>query len=123
MPDDLRSLDTIHRLLEHRAARDRNKLMLIDPVDRVTYAQLDASTRRLAAAFIGAGVGKGSRVGLIMPNGVRWAQVALGLMRIGAVLVPLSTLLRPRELTRQLRAASVQRLITVEEFRARPLSR
>jgi acyl-CoA synthetase (AMP-forming)/AMP-acid ligase II len=119
MPDDLRSLDTIHRLLEHRAARDRNKLMLIDPVDRITYAQLDASTRRLAAAFIGAGVGKGSRVGLIMPNGVRWAQVALGLMRIGAVLVPLSTLLRPRELTRQLRAASVQRLITVEEFRAR----
>ena len=39
------------------------------------------------------------------------------LTRIGAVLVPLSTLLTPRELTAQLRAASVQFLVAVEEFR------
>jgi len=38
-------------------------------------------------------------------------------MRIGAVLVPLSTLLSGRELSAQLRTASVQHLITVEEFR------
>jgi acyl-CoA synthetase (AMP-forming)/AMP-acid ligase II len=38
-------------------------------------------------------------------------------MRIGATVVPLSTLLSPRELTAQLRMASVQHLIAVEEFR------
>ncbi|MGB2923438.1 MAG: long-chain fatty acid--CoA ligase, partial [Mycobacterium sp.] len=38
-------------------------------------------------------------------------------MRIGAVPVPLSTLLTPRELHAQLRAASVQHLIAVAEFR------
>ena len=48
-----------------------DKPMVIDPDDRISYAELDASTRDLAAAFIEAGVGKGTRVGLIMPNGVR----------------------------------------------------
>ena len=71
----------------------------------------------MAAAFVEAGVAKGTRVGLIMPNGVRWVQVAVALTRIGAVLVPLSTLLQPRELVAQLRVASVQVLISVAEFR------
>jgi acyl-CoA synthetase (AMP-forming)/AMP-acid ligase II len=44
-------------------------------------------------------------------------QVALALTRIGAALVPLSTLLRAGELLAQLRVASVQLLITVEQFR------
>jgi acyl-CoA synthetase (AMP-forming)/AMP-acid ligase II len=67
--------------------------------------------------FIQAGVGKGTRVGLIMPNSVRWIQIAIALTRIGAVLVPLSTLLQARELAAQLRIASVQLLISVTEFR------
>ncbi len=46
-----------------------------------------------------------------------WVQTALALTRIGAVLVPLSTLLAPRELVAQLRVASVQYLVAVEEFR------
>ena len=41
----------------------------------------------------------------------------MALTRIGAVLVPLSTLLAGRELVTQLRVASVQFLVTVEEFR------
>ena len=52
-----------------------------------------------------------------MPNGVQWVQIAVALTRIGAVLVPLSTLLQPPELVAQLRVASVQVLIAVEEFR------
>src|SRR5258708_11117163 len=52
-----------------------------------------------------------------MPNGAQWVQIAVALTRIGAVLVPLSTLLQPPELVAQLRVASVQVLIAVEEFR------
>ncbi|EPQ74645.1 Long-chain-fatty-acid--CoA ligase [Mycobacterium marinum str. Europe] len=91
--------------------------MVIDQASRLRYRELDSSTSDLAAAFIQAGVGKGTRVGLIMPNGVRWVQIAIALTRIGAVLVPLSTLLRPRELASQLRSAAVQFLISVPEFR------
>jgi acyl-CoA synthetase (AMP-forming)/AMP-acid ligase II len=113
MPD----ADTIDRLVRFRAGSEGPKPAVIDPSTRISYRELDATTRQMAAAFVEAGVGKGTRVGLIMPNGVRWVQVAVAVTRIGAVLVPLSTLLQPRELVAQLRVASVQVLISVAEFR------
>ncbi len=109
--------ETIDQLVRLRAAEHDAKPMVIDPVSRLSYNELDDTTHDLAAAFIEAGIGKGTRVGLIMPNGVRWVQIAIAVTRIGAVLVPLSTLLQARELAAQLRTASVQFLISVEEFR------
>ena len=109
--------DTIDALIRLHAADRGSKPMVIDPEQRMSYAELDTGTRQLAAALFAAGVGKGTRVGLIMPNGVEWVRIALALTRIGAVLVPLSTLLQAPELAAQLRVASVQVLITVEEFR------
>ena len=108
---------TVDQLVRFRAARDGSKPMVIDPDYRIDYRQLDSTTRDLAAALVEAGIGKGTRVGLIMPNNVRWVQVAMAVTRIGAVLVPLSTLLAPGELIAQLRTASVQFLLSVEEFR------
>jgi acyl-CoA synthetase (AMP-forming)/AMP-acid ligase II len=116
MPDPTAAL-TIDQLVRLRAADHGDKPMVIDPAARITYRELDMTTRDMAATFIEAGVGKGTRVGLIMPNNTRWVQVAIALTRIGAVLVPLSTLLAAGELVAQLRAASVQFLVSVEEFR------
>jgi acyl-CoA synthetase (AMP-forming)/AMP-acid ligase II len=109
--------DTIDELVRHRCVQDADQPMVIDPDCRLSYRELAFSTMDLAAGLIHAGVGKGTRVGLIMPNGVRWVQIAIALTRIGAVLVPLSTLLPARELVAQLRTASVQFLLSVEEFR------
>jgi len=109
--------DTIDRLVRSKAARFGDKSFVIDTTTRLSFTELDATTTELANAFIHAGVGKGTRVGLIMPNNVRWVQIAVALTRIGAVLVPLSTLLSPNELSAQLRVASVRCLISVEEFR------
>ncbi|MGE2726003.1 class I adenylate-forming enzyme family protein [Mycolicibacterium pulveris] len=109
--------DTIDALIRLHAQAQPGKPMVIDPDQQLSYAELDAGTQELAAAFVAAGVGKGARVGLIMPNSVEWVRIAMALTRIGAVLVPLSTLLAAPELGAQLRVASVQYLITVEEFR------
>jgi acyl-CoA synthetase (AMP-forming)/AMP-acid ligase II len=109
--------DTIGQVVRQRAAEYGPKPIVIDPVSRLSYNELDSTTKDLAAALVDAGVVKGTRVALIMPNGVRWVQIAIAVTRIGAVLVPLSTLLRARELAAQLRTASVQFLISVEEFR------
>jgi acyl-CoA synthetase (AMP-forming)/AMP-acid ligase II len=109
--------DTIDRWVRHRGAHDGGKPMVIDPASRLSYHELETTTRDLAAVFVEAGVGKGTRVGLVMPNSARWVQVAMALTRIGAVLVPLSTLLQAGELATQLRVASVQFLVSVEEFR------
>ncbi|GBG39730.1 class I adenylate-forming enzyme family protein [Mycobacterium montefiorense] len=115
MPDP--SAHTIDELVRFRAGHDADTPIVIDPTSRLSYRELDSTTHDLAAAFVEAGVGKGTRVGLIMPNSTRWVQVGIALTRIGAVLVPLSTLLQTRELVAQLRVAAVQFLVSVEEFR------
>src|ERR1700733_5602375 len=117
MPDDLPTGRTIDELVRFHSSRSAVKPMVIDPACRLSYHELDVTTSDLAAVFIEAGVGKGTRVGLVMPNGVRWVQIAIALTRIGSVLVPVSTLLAARELVAQLRTASVQVLISVREFR------
>ncbi len=109
--------DTIDGLIRARATD--SKPMVIDPDTRISYAELDSRTAALASGLLDAGIGKGTRVGLIMPNSADWVRIALAVTRIGAVLVPLSTLLTAPELTEQLRTASVQHLIAVEEFRGR----
>lgn len=118
---DIGSIDgcTIDAVVRSRAAAYETKPAVIDPGARLSYADLDASSRELAAVLVQAGVGKGTRVGLIMPNGVDWVRTAIAVTRIGAVLVPLSTLLTPPELRTQLRVAAVQFLISVEQFRGR----
>ena len=109
--------ETIDRVVRLRATEHGAKPMVIDQMSRLSYNELDSTTKGLATALIEAGIVKGTRVGLIMPNGVRWVQIAIAVTRIGAVLVPLSTLLQPPELAAQLQTASVQFLISVEEFR------
>ncbi|MQY30425.1 class I adenylate-forming enzyme family protein [Nocardia aurantia] len=108
---------TVDELVRLRALRDGSATAVIDPLARLTYTELDTGTADLAAALLAAGIGKGTRVGLIMPNGVDWVRIAIAVTRLGAVLVPLSTLLTTPELVTQLRVAAVEHLITVPEFR------
>jgi acyl-CoA synthetase (AMP-forming)/AMP-acid ligase II len=110
---------TVPALLRHRAAHSADREALVQDDARVSYRELDERSRALAARLVAAGVGKRARVGLLMPNGIDWAVAAYASLRIGAVLVPLSTLLRPPELEAQLRGASVAHLVTVRSYRGR----
>ena len=87
--------------------------------DVLTYGELDRETAVVASRFAAAGVGKGTRVGVLMPNGTAWPVVALGAARAGGTVVPLSTLLRPPELAAQLHTAGVEHLVVVPTFRGR----
>jgi acyl-CoA synthetase (AMP-forming)/AMP-acid ligase II len=110
---------TMPRVMARRRQADPGVQALVSDDDSITYAELDDASRALASRLVRAGVGKGDRVGLLMPNGIDWATVAIAAMRVGAVLVPLSTLLRPPELLAQLGVASVSHLITVRSYRGR----
>ncbi|MGA5466986.1 class I adenylate-forming enzyme family protein [Mycobacterium sp. NPDC050041] len=108
---------TIDRVLRRHAGEHPDRPAVIDPTTRITYAELDHDAAELARVFVLAGVTKGTRVGVIIPNSARWVTLAAALTRVGAVLVPLSTLLSAPELVAQLRTAAVQLLVAVEEFR------
>ena len=110
---------TLPALLDRNRAERGPKAALVTEVRTLTHAELDEESRALAARLVAAGVGKGSRIGLVLPNGIEWAVLAVAVTRTGAVLVPLSTLLRPPELAAQLDIAAVTHLVLTEEFRGR----
>lgn len=110
---------TIPALMAHRREHEPDRQALVTSDAAVTYAELDDAGAAVAARLVAAGVVKGDRVGLLAPNGIDWASIAIGVLRVGAVLVPLSTLLRPPELLAQMGTASVSHLVLVPGFRDR----
>ncbi|HTR68803.1 MAG TPA: class I adenylate-forming enzyme family protein [Mycobacteriales bacterium] len=118
MPTDAR---TVPALLARNRAAVGSKHAVVTVEDSLTHAALDDRSRALAGAFVANGIGKSSRVALMAPNGVEWAIAATAVMRIGGVLVPLSTLLRPPELASSLDVADVTHLLVAREFRGRAL--
>jgi acyl-CoA synthetase (AMP-forming)/AMP-acid ligase II len=110
---------TIPAFLRRRAARSGEGVALVHDDASISYRELDERSRALAARLVAAGVGKRGRFGLLMANGIEWAAFAYAALRIGAVLVPLSTLLKPPELEAQLRSASVAHLVTARSYRGR----
>lgn len=110
---------TIPALLARNTREHGSTQALVSDTDAITHAQLDDASRALAARLVAAGVARGDRVGLLLPNGIEWAVTALAVMRMGAVLVPLSTLLRPPELVAQLATAEVTHLIAARSYRGR----
>jgi acyl-coenzyme A synthetase/AMP-(fatty) acid ligase len=86
------------------AAREPGKLALLavgadggNP-RRFSFADLAASSDRAARFLAGQGVGKGDRVFVMLPRVPDWYDVVLGCIKLGAVPMPATTLLTPRDI-------------------------
>lgn len=84
---------------------------------RWTWAGLAEATRGAARRLATLGVGKGTRVGLLCPNRPEWLAIAFGALKLGAQLVPFSTLWKRDEIAYALRHADVQVLLLRPAFR------
>lgn len=85
-------------------------------VSSITYAELERRSAILARGLLSRGVGKGTRIGFIMGNGPDFTVVFAALARIGAVAIPISTLVKAQELVRILRQSDVAGLIVQREL-------
>ena len=83
---------------------------------RLTFAALYECAGAIASGLAARGVGPGTKVALLAPNCPEWLAIAFAVWRCGAVLVPISTLYRPRELQHALSLADVEVLIAVRQF-------
>jgi carnitine-CoA ligase len=79
------------RILELQAAQNGDTVFLISDHLRITYAQAEDITSRLAAGFAAMGVRKGDRVCLFMANVPELVLLCLALNKLGAVWVPICT--------------------------------
>jgi long-chain acyl-CoA synthetase len=87
-----------------------------DPGAAITYAELAAQARSLAAGLQRAGVRRGDRVAFSLPNSPALVACYFGAWLAGAVGVPCNPMHRPPELEYQLRDADVALLITAREL-------
>jgi acyl-CoA synthetase (AMP-forming)/AMP-acid ligase II len=102
---------TIPALLARSVREFGQHTYLVTPTERLTYAAAEERSAAVARRLLYAGVGKGTRVGLFFPNGVDWVIWWLALSRIGAVVVPLSTMYTPAEIAKVVRLADIGLLV------------
>ncbi|MPS69905.1 MAG: long-chain fatty acid--CoA ligase [Novosphingobium sp.] len=85
-------------------------------VESATFTGLDRDSASLSRGLLARGVGKGTRVGFIFGNGPGFAVTLAAIARIGAIAVPISTMIRANELVRVLRQSDVQGLVVQREM-------
>ena len=101
--------------------RDRTKLALVsvDPtgqqIQQHTFWDLKVQSNRFANVSRGLGVEKGDRVLVMLPRVPQWYVVLLGLIKIGAVPMPTTTLCTPRDIEYRVNQAEATLAITDEE--------
>ncbi|MFD7874303.1 AMP-binding protein [Streptomyces sp. NPDC059766] len=82
-----------------RAAHAHGVRVAVELGDRqLTYAELHTLAGRTAAFLTARGVQAGDRIGLMLPNAVEFPVLHYGILRAGAVVVPMNPLLRQREI-------------------------
>jgi acyl-CoA synthetase (AMP-forming)/AMP-acid ligase II len=89
---------------------------VVTPASRLSYARLLSESALLARRLITAGVGKGTRVGIMFPNNEQWVIAWAAAARIGAVTIPVNTFYKGPELGKFLRHSDIQVLLGVGSF-------
>jgi acetyl-CoA synthetase len=79
---------------------------------RLSYAELAARSNQVANWLRGLGVSRGDRVLLMLGNIAPLWEVILAAMKLGAVMIPASTLLGPEDLADRIERGDVRHVIT-----------
>jgi len=120
-PGMLTEIDTTQyrslvQLLEesfHKFA-DRNAYVCMDKF--LTYAEVDAYSKRLGAWLQSRGMKKGARVGVMMPNVLQYPIAIAAILRAGYTVVNINPLYTPRELEHQLNDSGCEAILILENF-------
>jgi long-chain acyl-CoA synthetase len=88
----------VQDFLQHSAARLPHKVALICDGQRLTYAQIDALSNRLANALMAQGVGRGDRVAIHLPNSVEAVVAIFAVLKAGGVFVVINASTKPDKL-------------------------
>ncbi len=98
-------------LLEARAAERPEAPFLFFREQTWTRAELWGGAQAAARELSSAGVGRGDRVALLLPNGPEFILYYFAVMRLGAVAVPINLLLKPPEIVFILKDSGAKGLV------------
>jgi long-chain acyl-CoA synthetase len=101
--------------LENSAFYFPQQTAVIENDREISFLEFNRSSNRIATALMSAGVQPGDHVALFAPNTYEWLAVYFGVLKSGAVVVTLSSLLKRAELRRIMDNAQPTVLFAGEE--------
>ncbi|MFX4084253.1 class I adenylate-forming enzyme family protein [Sphingobium yanoikuyae] len=113
---------SLHEYLDWSLSDFGDRPLVITDDVVLTYKEVAAVSRRLAAGLAERGVVKGDRVGLVMANDPAIVPLLFAIWRAGAIAVPLNTLYRPDEIEFAVREAGCALLIAMSSFGSRHIA-
>jgi acyl-CoA synthetase (AMP-forming)/AMP-acid ligase II len=118
---DTRSAKTFPQLLRAAAAAHGNAVAIAledasIPDERMTFIELERKSAELARGLIARGIGKGARVAFIYGNSPGFALLLAAVCRIGAIAIPVSTMIKANELVRVMRQSDATGLIVQRHY-------
>ncbi len=102
---------SIPEMMRSTAQRYGDQPAILFADSTVTFFEVNRQSDAVAAALVEQGVGKGDRIALYCVNSAEFAIAYTGIVKAGAVVVPVNLLLNPREILYILRDAGVTGLI------------
>jgi acyl-CoA synthetase (AMP-forming)/AMP-acid ligase II len=99
VPNKEIDMTNLARLLVDSALAGPERIAVRQGDTSLTYAELDEASARCATVLHDRGVRPGDRVALVMPNVATFPVAYYGILRAGAVVVPMNPLLKAREVT------------------------
>jgi crotonobetaine/carnitine-CoA ligase len=109
-------VDTVVAVLDHAAARDGDRATIHCAGRDVGATAIRADSLRLAAALAAGGIGPGDRVALMMRNVPEFLVAWFGILRAGAIEVPVHSAYRGPLLEHILRESGARALVCDGEF-------
>lgn len=107
-----RRIINLIQILDNTVKRYAERTALICDKQYITYRQLNQAVSAVAALLKDSGIGKGDKVAVMLPNMPEFVFSYFGILKTGAVVVPLNTLSTPYELTYLLNNSDSKILIT-----------
>jgi long-chain acyl-CoA synthetase len=108
-----RNLATV---LTESAERDGDAVAIKLDDAELSYRQLDGASAHVAGLLRSKGVEPGDRVGIMLPNVPYFPVVYYGVLRLGAVVVPMNVLLKGREVEFYLKDPEAKVLFAWHDF-------
>ncbi len=95
-----------------RAAAEWGHDAVSFPHEKATYPEFAARIDHLARGLIGLGIGRGDKVGILLPQGIDYLALFNGIAKVGAIAVPINARFKSRELNHVIIDSDMRALFT-----------
>ncbi|MDE2578208.1 MAG: AMP-binding protein [Hyphomicrobiales bacterium] len=107
---------SIGELIEEACAKFATRPAFVCMGQSMSYGELSARARDLAAYFQSLGLKSGDRVALMMPNVLQYPIATLAVLKAGLIAVNVNPLYTARELEHQLKDSGARAIVILENF-------